>query len=673
MHSRMLIIGTVLIFSVCMDSVVGQRLNAPKPITSQELLPSSTKAWFSIPDATKLDKKFLETQIGQLAKNKQLAPFVESIKSQFKNWMNDKNVRLGLKLEDVQGVRSGEICIAGILPNQAPGKAQGAAADAHGLVLLVDVSGNLDAANKLMKKLSADLTARGATKEKFSDAIDAEVSKWKFPSESRIKKPKHAYQTITGGWLLSSDNEAIFRRILRKLVNIDGAKGQSLAAHPAFQGVMNKVKLEGIEPEVFWYVNPFGYIQLAQAIARERQKFNQKNSDDWAKILKKIGFDGFQGIGGYLAFATGDHELLHRTFVFRPDDPNQNIKQKRVYGMLDFRNAKNSQLTPPAFVADSASGYFCASWNMQRALKNVGHAIDTFAKKDGTFRDTLESLRREMQVDVPKVFDNFDNEMMVIADSTMPIKRDSERLVIAVRLKGNSKFVEQSIMRSYPHQHELIKFENMNIIEIDPASGADDEDLGGWEEDDPFQDPHDDVEDEEVEDPGFSLFEKKYCVTSGEYLFIANNLNYLKGVLKTANESTISKSNDYKRIAESLELMSEGTNVSFRQFSRLDRVLRPNYEMMRSGKMAASDTILARVINQLFESNKDDPQLKRKQEIDGSKLPSNYELHVAPYLGPSGWVMETLDDGWLFSGVILDRKKNSNQVVKKEDANSVHK
>lgn len=669
----MLIIGIVLMLSGSIDCVVGQRLNAPNSIKSQELLPSSTKAWFSIPDATKLDKKFLETQIGQLAKNKEIAPFVESIKGQFKNWMNDKNVRLGLKLEDVQGVRSGEICIAGILPNQAPANGQNVAADSHGLVLLVDVAGNLDAANGLMKKLAADLTARGATKEKFSDSIDAEVSKWKFPSKSRIKKPRHAYHTITGGWLLSSDNEAIFRRILRKLVNIDdSAKGQALADHPAFQGVMNKVKLEGVEPEVFWYVNPFGYIQLAQAIARERQKFNQKNSDDWAKILKKIGFDGFKGVGGYLALATGDHELLHRTFVFKPANPAQNIKQKQVFGIMDFRNAKNSMLTPPPFVSDDVSGYLAASWNMQRALKNVGHAIDTFAKKDGTFSDTLDSLREQMQVDVPKVVENFDNELMVLSDSKMPVQKDSERLVIAIRLKGNSEFVEGSIKRSYPHQHKLISYQGMEIIELDLAGGGDDSGLD-WE-DDPFRDPdEEEQEEEEVEEQAFNLFEKKYCVTFGDHLFIANNLEYLKGVLKKTHESSVSNSEDYQRVAESLELMSEGTNVSFRQFSRLDRVLRPNYEMMRSGKMAASDTILARLINQLFDSNKNDPLLKRKQKIDGSKLPTNYELHIAPFLGPSGWVMETLDDGWLFTGVVLERKKNSNQVVKKQDASSGRK
>ena len=624
-------------------------LNASAAKTSQELLPSKTKAWFSIPNATRLDEKFLKTQLGKLTQSKELAPFVDSLKGQLQNWLNDKNARFGLKVKDIQGVRSGEICIAGVLPNQQP--AGRVAPDSHGLVLLVDVSGNLDEAKGLMTKLSKELIERGATKEKFNVSVDAQVSKWKFPNKIRIKKPRYAYHTITGGWLLSSDNEAIFRKILRKLVNIDSVKkDQTLATHPAFQNVMNKIKLQGIKPDVSWYVNTFGYIQLAQAVASERQKFKQKNNDDWARILQLIGFDGFKGVGGYIAFATEDHELLHRTFVFKPVEAAMNIKQKRVFGMLDFKNPRQTLLTPPAFISDKASGYFGASWNMQAALKNVGHAIDTFVRKEGVFNDTLNDLRQEMQVDITKVVDNFDNEIMVISDSEMPIQSDSERIVIAIRLKGNPDYVINNIKKSWPHQHELFQYQGNTIVKIDESIGEEELDGG-------FRDPFEDA-DEQFEEQSFSLFENRFCAAAGDYLFVANNLDYLKVILHAQSTTAIADANDYQRIAKSLEKITDGTRISFRQFSRLDRVVRPNYELMRTGKMAASGTILARLINHLSEANKDDPA-KRNRKIDASKLPPDFELHVAPYLGPSGWVMESTDDGWLFTGVVLDRKQTN--------------
>ena len=130
-------------------------------------------------------------------------------------------------------------------------------------------------------------------------------------------------------WLLSSDNETIFRKIVRRLVNIDNAQsGETLASQVAFQNVMKTVQLNDVEPQIYWYVNPFGYLQLAQAIAREKEEFNQSSNDDWARILKKIGFDGFKGVGGYIAFATGQHEMMHRTFVYKPTSEDQDVKQK---------------------------------------------------------------------------------------------------------------------------------------------------------------------------------------------------------------------------------------------------------------------------------------------------------------------------------------------------------
>ena len=354
MDKRLLIVIAAFL-AMNVDATVAQRLNAPSAISSQELLPASTKAWVSIPDAKRLDDKFLQTQLGQLSQDELLQPFIDGLRGQFKDWVSDKNVRLGLKLEDVQGVRSGEVCIAGILPSKAPqidNKQIGR--DSHGMVLLVDVSENLEQANELLEKVAEDLVSRGATKEKYGDADGqingTKVSKWKFPKKSRLQDHKHAYQTISNGWLLSSDNETVFREIVRRLVNIDNVKkGETLAAQVSFQNVMKNVEVENVEPEVLWYINPFGYIQLARAIAREEQEFKQTNSDDWARILKKIGFDGFKGVGGTVAFATGKHEILNRTFVYKPNGTDQDLKQKRVFDMFDFTNKKKTELMPPTF------------------------------------------------------------------------------------------------------------------------------------------------------------------------------------------------------------------------------------------------------------------------------------------------------------------------------------
>ena len=88
--------------------------------------------------------------------------------------------------------------------------------------------------------------------------------------------------------------------------------------------------------------------------------------------------------------------------------------------------------------------------------------------------------------------------------------------------------------------------------------------------------------------------------------------------------------------------------------------------MIRQGKMGASQTVLARLLNQAFTPPNANNVEPRDQKIDGSKLPEDYEV-VARYMGPSGWVMETTKDGWLATGCVLKKKSPRETIANKAD------
>ena len=70
--------------------------------------------------------------------------------------------------------------------------------------------------------------------------------------------------------------------------------------------------------------------------------------------------------------------------------------------------------------------------------------------------------------------------------------------------------------------------------------------------------------------------------------------------------------------------------------------------------MAESETLIGRILNQLYGKKASGKKL-RIQQIDGSKLPADYEKSIAPSLGQSGWVLETTDVGWRISGCVLPK------------------
>ncbi|MEQ1906541.1 MAG: hypothetical protein ABL888_20320, partial [Pirellulaceae bacterium] len=200
-------------------SVVAEKLSDESKPTARastdSLLPATTKAWFSIPDTNRLLDEFKGTDLGKLADKQELKPFVDEMKKRFDEFMEDKNVRLGITFDDVREVRTGELCIAGVLENTSAD-----VKGAHGLVLLADVSGNIAKAEELLEKVNKQMESLGAKRDDKVDSIAGmEVKKWIVP---RVKDPKltfETYQTIADGWLIATDNKSVLRDILLRIKN----------------------------------------------------------------------------------------------------------------------------------------------------------------------------------------------------------------------------------------------------------------------------------------------------------------------------------------------------------------------------------------------------------------------------------------------------------------------
>ncbi len=99
-------------------------------------------------------------------------------------------------------------------------------------------------------------------------------------------------------------------------------------------------------------------------------------------------------------------------------------------------------------------------------------------------------------------------------------------------------------------------------------------------------------------------------------MLIANEKNYLKKLLTTKQKVKLNETEDYIQTKDALGKLIDEKKVSFRQFARIDRTLETNYEMLRSGKMGQSKTVLAKVLNKIFET---DDQLERRNQRTQTK------------------------------------------------------
>ncbi len=639
---------------------VANLASAQDRVASEQILPSTTKAWISIPNAADLIDQFNATGLGQLSKSDAMAPFFESFRDQMRKMLNEKNVRLGLRVEDLRNVRSGEICVAGVLSRPLGAENQ-TVTGTHGLVLLTDVAGKEQQAQELLAKVEREMLEQGAKLEPTQPIHGTEYSKWLVSNQNGLNH--YTYQCLTEGWLIASDNETLFREILQRLKNpIQPEQLDRLAEVPAFQKIRQRTALDNVSAQLQWFVEPFGYIELADAIRSEQRVWKRRN-DDIIPLLKEQGFDLIDGVGGWLAFNQGQRDMVHRTFV----STKEQRPGSRVSSLLDFKNRWDLSLAPQPFTPVDTASYLTLTWNMTGAYNNLQPIVDAILGDD-VFNTTVEGIKKDFQVDLAEFVGLLNNRLTIISRTRRPVQFDSEQIAIVVGVQDRDSEIREWVFKMFKGKAEIATDEKRGLQYLVVDNGPVTDEEVDWDFDETFNKAGsgDQAQQNQVEQ--FRLFSKRHITVHHGHLIVANNMEFLIELVDQINP-TLSVAPDYVQVQAELDTMATSERVFWRQFGRYDRILETNYEMMRQGKMATAETALARILNEAFKTE-DETLQERIQQIDASKLPADYENLVAPYFGPSGTVGEVLDDGWLLSGVVLKKKRmNDDDFVEKPESN----
>jgi hypothetical protein len=639
-------------------------------VTSETLLPANTTGWVSVPDAKALKAAIEKTEFGAMMDDPNVKPFVDDLARQLREYLDQQNIRFGMRLEDIEKVHSGEICLAGVLRKPVDGAEENGVTD-HAIVLLVDVSDSREKAEDLLTRVAEELRAREAT-ESTIEVGDVKGSKWAFKKPRGLRQKQFAFHALVGDWLLATDNEATFRDIIQR-IDSDEAGTAVLAGLETFRKIFDKCSFETetYTTHVRWFVEPFGYVQLAQAIA-DAQNSGEGKRNNIAEKFHEEGFSAIKGVGGVISFATGPHEACHRTFVYAPPVVDNDERYLRAAAMLDFRNPDGTPLDPPVWVPANSAGFLTFTWDIKKALDKVGYIVDKTSGSEGSFQRALDSMKTDPQgpeVDIPEMVGKLQNRITVCSVTETPIDDESERIVFGIEIRdaADEEFVSDAIFRLVRNDAEVVEFEDVRILVVDTAEAATpdfdfeedfDDEFGG----DPLAEEEDVEQDQELK-PAKPLFEKRVFAVKSGFLLIGNNLDQVKTAIQQMPEAPgeeLAAATDYVRISEALASLSGEGAPSFRHFGRLDKALQTNYEMMRSGRMPQSKTILAQLLNRAYTAEDAPEDFVREQQVDGSRMPEDYEGQVAPYLGPAGLVVHSLDDGWLVTGVVL--RKNADQM-----------
>jgi hypothetical protein len=626
------------------------------PPAADRLLPATTKGYVSVPDPDIAYEQWNKTQLGRLIDDPKMQPFVEDFRQQWKARLSKSNRRLGLTLDDLREVPGGEAAIALV----EPGENQGAQ------VILVDITGHLDQARRVVEKAAKNLVAQGA-KQGQTDIEGHLVTSFDIPKEEGAHRGTQAFHLIKEDALIVCDDAKVLGGILRRWGHKAPAEGNaappdSLASVAAYRNVMERTRhhAKDLAPHVRWFVEPFG---LIDALRASDPHYTPRRGTDMAKLLRENGFSAIQGIGGFVNFSVGPYELLHRTAVFAPAVEGHAPGEKFTKAARILTLPNGGPLAPTAFVPREIATFQVCNIRVGSAFEGAGSFVDAMAR-EAVFEDIIKDIRDNPDgpmIDIRgELLSRLSDRALVMTDYQLPITPKSERTVIAVQAKdpaGLAKVVNQAMAKdSTAHKREFRGHTIWEIIEEDPEA-----ELRPAQVDVPEIGPAKDKDEEEEEK--LKIPNSAITVAHG-HLMRATHIDFLKKILEQADGGKpLGESVDFQLITTEIERLTAGADNSVRFFSRTDEEFRPTYELIRAGKMPQSETMFGRVLNRLFaneappakkkEKTAKKPKEPRKQQIDGHQLPE-FDL-VRRYLGPAGGFATTTEDGFFITGFTLPK------------------
>lgn len=600
---------------------------AADSVPAAKMLPESTQAFVSLPNTPNFIERWNKTQLGKLALDDQLMKFWNTQREELQSRFSDAGWQLNLQVEDLQDLSAGQTSIGWI------GRT---GEKAYSMALIIDLGERTSAGEKFLKRVEDQLKERKATVKNWKHG-DVNVVQYSVPSPSNPARLLESNYAISKGQLIATDDSSTMNELLDAQA---GDKKDSLYNSSVYKDALSKVQGNGtIAAEYF--VRPLGIAKLLRVIGAKAPKGNP----DLLKILEDQGFGALQFVAGNIELSEEGFDVFHNGFVKLQKPAKEAVK------ILDFPNVP--AIAPPVWLSKESASVLGFSWSLKDAFNRFESLVDAYVG-EGTFQGMLEGIRDEPngpQIDIVKeVLPLLGTEMFIVTEIKKPITPDSKRSLVLVKLNDNAGKMKGILDRygkaesnGTPLDYEgyrIWSFKNEEEeLKVDFGTGGNKVDFGNESEEDESDKPL-------LDHWAIGLVEG-FFVFSSDAELIKETIERIK----VTKNSAFAEETDVKRAKAVIDSISGGNPHSVMQIDRADRSFEMQYELFREGKLNASKSILAAILDRLL-----DPKHQNRgqeQKLKGDTLPPFQQ--ISSYFQPSGSIISTEEDGWAIQSFVLGK------------------
>jgi hypothetical protein len=613
------------------------------------LLPDTTRGFASVPNLAALEAEFGNTQLGKLADDPAMKEFSSDLKRQFDDKLAAGYERLGLQLEDIRAMASGEVAAATVHDGNTPA----------GTAVLLDITGRGEEAQKHLQEVFARLKAEKFTqKTETVDGTPLEV----FDRPADAAHGEAARQVVyflKEDMLCCTDQYKLATEMLSRFV---AKPSNNLAGTEAYRYVMERCQQDAgdAKPHLRWFIEPIPYA-LALREEAPKPKANEKAEEkekvgapkqDTLEIMRKEGFEGLSGVGGWVQFYPqgGKYELMHRTVLFAPGPYERAMRMVKLPNVAEF--------APPTWATKNLARWSSVNLDIQNAFERSSTLFEAIiGGQPGTFDSTLKSIKNDVNgpmVDIREdIVAHLDSRVTILVDYHTPGLDDSgERRVIAIRSTDPEK-LKVAIDKTMKAEHTAKAKEvaGITVWEVSPNAGPANPGPA-------VQGP---VRPRRVapkfppagsapkpQENNVKLMQKSAVAVAHGHLFIATHSDALSEIVENPTPpGALADDPDFQEVMKQLAEVAPGESCA-RVFTRTSEARRVSYELFKQGKLRQSDTLFSRIVNVIMGEK---PSAAEPQKVDGENLPE-FEK-IAPYFGPSGTSFKSEEQGFFAVGVLL--------------------
>ncbi|MCA9135368.1 MAG: hypothetical protein KDB00_01380 [Planctomycetales bacterium] len=607
-------------------------------ISAVDLLPPSTAGVVRIPKLPSFCDAWRKTQIGQLIDSPEMQPFIDDQRERAASYMETLDRKIGVKPDDLYKMASGEVAVAWMSHEEDKRRP-------YSLCVVADIRGKKKDADDAAEKIDADLKAGGATRK------DVEHGKERIRVYRTKPKPGQLkIEEIVLTWndhrFIAADRQSVVTELLDVL---DGKLPQrAFSDRESYKKVISdssaaitQAKEENATVCWEWYAQPFAMGR----ILRELFEYDRRDDLDIIDLLERQGFGVIDAAGGVGVVSGERFDILHRGIVLTSG------KLTKAARMLQGANAKRGPI--PGWPTSDSGTFYRLNWDLESAFWATESLVDD-ALGDDLFRPMIEGIRDDPEgprIDIAKDFlPNLDDEVILVTDNTTPIGPESDRMLIALKIK-NADVVAGVVEKAMKVEPDATKLDvaEFDVWRVERGEGEVD-DIDAQLKELGFEDQ---VDDEEVPPllnhwaiavvkgnvpgaPDYLMF------SSHSELLIKLGMRVRSGVTGDGLEST----DQTKTVVKAMDDL-KADEVTFDGVFHPSISLRARYELLRKGELKDSDSVIANLLRRIVQEGdegKPDP-------IQAGKLPPFATINR--YLKSGGSFWQKTEDGWSMTGFLM--------------------